>query len=51
VRNEPTGIADAFRRIAPDLGRAARRTVIERYTEAHMIRATLAAYARVLGND
>jgi hypothetical protein len=51
VRNEPTGIADAFRRITPDLGRAARRTVIERYTEAHMIRATLAAYARVLGND
>ena len=43
-------VADAFRRIDPAFGRAARETVLERFTEARMIDGTVAAYARALGN-
>ncbi len=48
VKNDPTAVAAAFRRIDPALGRAARATVIERFTEDRMIAATLAAYERIL---
>jgi hypothetical protein len=44
VDNNPVAVAGAFARIDPALGRAARATVIERFTEEHMVAATLAAY-------
>jgi hypothetical protein len=49
VPNDAAAIADALRRIDPSLGRAARVTVMERFTEDHMIQATLAAYRQILG--
>jgi hypothetical protein len=48
VANDPAAVAAAFARIDPALGCAARATVIARFTEQHMIAATLAAYERVL---
>lgn len=48
VKNDPAAVAEAFRRIDPALGRAARATVIERFTEEQMIAATLHAYRRVI---
>ena len=48
VKNDPAAVAGAFARIDPALGRAARATVIERFTEEHMVTATLAAYRKVL---
>jgi hypothetical protein len=48
VPNEPEAIAAALSRIDPILGRAARATVIERFSEQRMVEATLAAYERVL---
>jgi hypothetical protein len=48
VKNNPACVAEAFRRIDPALGRAARATVIQRFTEERMIAATLAAYERVV---
>jgi hypothetical protein len=48
VRNDPVAVAVAFSQINPALGRAARATVIERFTEEHMVTATFAAYERVL---
>jgi glycosyltransferase involved in cell wall biosynthesis len=48
VKNDPAAVAAAFARIDPALGRAARATVIERFTEEHMVAATLAAYRKVL---
>ena len=48
VQNEPESVAAAFSRLNRQLGRAARQTVLERFTEDHMVRATLAAYERVL---
>ena len=50
VANEPAAVAAALRRIDPKLGRAARATVIERFTEERMMDATLAAYQRVRAN-
>jgi len=50
VQNEPNSIAEALGRIDPALGRAARATVIERFTEARMVAETIAAYQRVLAN-
>lgn len=47
VKNDPQCVAEALRRCDPKLGRAARATVIERFTEERMIQATLAAYAKV----
>jgi glycosyltransferase involved in cell wall biosynthesis len=47
VSNEAEAVAGAFRRINPDLGRAARRTVIDGFTEERMVRKTLEAYRRV----
>jgi hypothetical protein len=44
VKNDPAAVAAAFARIDPRLGSAARATVIERFTEEHMLTATLAAY-------
>ncbi len=49
VPNDAAAVADAFRRIDPALGRAARATVIERFTEDRMVRGTVSAYERVLG--
>lgn len=51
VPNEPEAVAAAFRRIDPALGRAARATVRERYTEDRMVEATLAGYKQVLTHD
>jgi hypothetical protein len=48
VRNETQEVANAFQRIDPALGSAARATVIERFTEERMVRDTLAAYKRMM---
>lgn len=48
VPNDAAAVAEAFRRINPVLGRAARATVIERFTEEKMIAATLDAYRKAL---
>jgi glycosyltransferase involved in cell wall biosynthesis len=50
VENEPHAVASALNRINPKLGQAARVTVMERFTDAHMIDATLTAYRRVSAN-
>ena len=50
VSNDPAAVAGAFARIDPELGRAARATVIERFSEQRMVEATLAAYAGVLAH-
>ncbi|HWD99019.1 MAG TPA: glycosyltransferase family 4 protein, partial [Bryobacteraceae bacterium] len=47
VSNGAEAVAGAFRRINPDLGRAARRTVIESFTEERMVRKTIEAYRRL----
>jgi hypothetical protein len=48
VPNDPEAVAGAFRRINAQLGIAARTTVMERFTEDRMTKATLAAYTRAL---
>lgn len=48
VPNEPAAVAEAFYRIDRRLGRAARQTVLDRFTEEHMLQGTLAAYERAL---
>ena len=50
LQNEPNLIAEALGRIDPGLGRAARATVIERFSEARMIADTITAYKQVLAN-
>jgi glycosyltransferase involved in cell wall biosynthesis len=50
VPNDVEAIAGAFRRINGELGRAARQTVAARFTEERMVKATLAAYERVLAD-
>ena len=50
VKNDPAAVASAFSRIDPALGRAARATVIERFTEERMVAATLAAYRLLYKN-
>jgi glycosyltransferase involved in cell wall biosynthesis len=47
VSNHAEAVAGAFRRINPDLGRAARRTVSELFTEERMVRKTIEAYRRL----
>ncbi len=47
VSNQAEAVAGAFRRINPNLGRAARQTVIESFTEERMVRKTIEAYRRV----
>lgn len=44
VENDINAIAPAFKRIHPALGQNARRTVLEKFTEDHMVQATLEAY-------
>jgi glycosyltransferase involved in cell wall biosynthesis len=44
VANEPETIAAAFAGIDERLGRAARQTVLQRFTESHMIESTIEAY-------
>lgn len=48
VENEPRAVAAALSGIDPRLGRAARATVMDRFTEQRMVEATLSAYERVL---
>ena len=48
VGNDPAAIAAAFGHIDARLGHAARETVRLRFTEQHMVDATLAAYAKAL---
>lgn len=50
VPNEPGAVARAFERVDRRLGAAARQTVLDRFTVAHMIDSTLAAYHQVLRN-
>ena len=49
VENELQAVANAFRRIAPGMGAAARACVIERFTVERMVDDTLACYRRVVG--
>ncbi len=54
VANEPVQIAGAIRRVLDDpglarrLGDAGRRTILEKFTEAHMVRRTMEVYRQVL---
>lgn len=48
VPNEVPAIAGALGRIHRQLGAAARQSVLSRFTESHMLEATLSAYQRVL---
>ena len=48
VPNETEAVARALGSIDPALGRAARATVRERFSEQRMVDATLAAYARAI---
>jgi hypothetical protein len=50
VENEPKSVAAALRCIDPALGKAARATVLQRFSEDHMIKATITAYKQVLAN-
>jgi hypothetical protein len=47
VPNQVDAIASAFSRLNRQFGAAARQTVLNRFTEQHMLQATLRAYARV----
>jgi hypothetical protein len=51
VANEPRAVAAALSRIDPRLGAAARATVMQRFTEEHMVESTLTAYKRMLAHD
>ena len=44
AENTEEAVAAAFERIDPAFGRAARQSVMERFTEKHMVEATLEAY-------
>jgi hypothetical protein len=46
VSNSVEAVTHAFSRLDRHLGAAARQTVLERFTEHHMLNATLAAYTR-----
>jgi len=52
VKNEPDSIAEVLRQLSPErcatLGNAARATVQDRFTVAHMLNATLASYQKAL---
>lgn len=48
VTNDAAAIAAAFPRLTPAMAPAARATIAQRFTEAHMVAATLAAYRKVL---
>ena len=50
VENDATAVADALKRVNPDLGIKARETVLSRFTTAHMVEATLSSYKKAL-ND
>ena len=49
MANEPGSIAEGLRRMNA-LGAAARKTVLERFTEEHMVQATVAAYRQALAH-
>jgi glycosyltransferase involved in cell wall biosynthesis len=48
VPNKLEAVAEAFSRLNRQLGAAARQTVLDRFTEQHMLRSTLGAYTRAL---
>jgi glycosyltransferase involved in cell wall biosynthesis len=54
VANDPVQVAAAMRRVLDDpglarrLGDAGRRTILENFTEAHMVRRTMEVYRQVL---
>ena len=48
VPNDAAAIARAFFRLNRQMGLAARQTVLNRFTEQHMVQATLAAYRQAL---
>ena len=48
VPNDPVAIAESFGRLDRRFGLTARQTVLQRFTEQHMIESTLAAYQQVL---
>jgi hypothetical protein len=48
VPNDEAAVANAFARLYPALGHAARETVKARFTVEHMVRATVDAYSQVL---
>jgi hypothetical protein len=48
LQNEPQSVADALRRLNPQMGKAARETVRNRFTVAHMVKATLDSYQKAL---
>jgi hypothetical protein len=48
VPNDVNAVAAALHHIHPSLGQAARITIMERFTERHMIEGTLAAYHRIV---
>jgi hypothetical protein len=50
VENDATAVADALKRLNPDLGIKARETVLSRFTVTHMVEATLSSYQKAL-ND
>jgi hypothetical protein len=50
VENKPRAVASALHCIDPALGRAARATVLDRFTEEHMVKSTITAYRKVLSN-
>ena len=49
VKNTPEAVCEGLRRVYPGMGVNGRNTVLARFTEAHMVDATLASYRRVLG--
>ncbi|HKD07473.1 MAG TPA: glycosyltransferase family 4 protein [Bryobacteraceae bacterium] len=50
VPNEENAVKNALWHIDPQLGKAARETVLARFTVEHMVRSTVAAYERALAH-
>jgi hypothetical protein len=50
VENKPRAVGSALHCIDPALGRAARATVLDRFTEERMVKSTITAYKKVLSN-
>lgn len=48
VKNTPEAVCEGLRRVHPRMGLAGRETVLARFTEAHMVDATMAGYMKVL---
>jgi hypothetical protein len=50
VPNDEAAVAAAFARINPEIGAAARHTIIEKFSEQEMVAATLEQYTKVLAH-